>query len=349
MATAPRNIAVPAFLLVIFAFLLLISLMVWFWDSADDPSVIPPEVRTGIEEGAGRQSPAAQALTDDGEETDQQTTATDLPGLPAVTEAEFEQTATVGDEQRVQRIADEPSGTLERQRAGASGAGQSGSPPSSRRQAPDDGGTKAGSLGSTFVAIPAEQPPATIAPPQSKPAAEREEEIPIEEEEIPEPLSESPSPDELERPEPEPRDEPPDSRTVVQLIPNVAALSVGDHLAAVVMISGASDIGHVPFHLLYNSQVLLFEYGEEGLFLGGDGRQTAFFAASASGGGAVVVGLSRMGGGDGISGGGQLCTLHFTAIGPGAAGFAFSREKVRDSGNRIMPAFFMPAAVIVQE
>jgi hypothetical protein len=204
------------------------------------------------------------------------------------------------------------------------------------------------------VSIPVDQPQPipSPAPPESAPAAEpeteTEEDLPAEEYDDPEPLSDSPSDDEPERSESEPQEEPLDSTPVVQLIPTATELTVGDHLAVVVLISGASDVGHVPFHLLFNPQVLQFEYGEEGGFLGSDGRQTAFFAAPASGGGSVVVGLSRLGRGDGITGGGELCVLHFSAIGAGQSALSFSREKVRDSANQIVSSVFIPVAVNVQ-
>ena len=94
--------------------------------------------------------------------------------------------------------------------------------------------------------------------------------------------------------------------------------------------------------------MLRFEGADEGPFLRGGGKQTAFFAAPTSDGASVVVGLSRLGRGDGISGGGELCTLRFSVIGAGSAGLAFDRAKVRDSENRIAPASFVAAAVSVR-
>lgn len=104
-------------------------------------------------------------------------------------------------------------------------------------------------------------------------------------------------------------------------------VQVGDQVSIVIEISGATDVGHVPFHVTMNPQVLQFEYGEEGNFLSSDGRQTAFFAAATSDAAVVVVGLSRIRQGDGIRGGGDLCVLHFIAVGPGNAGLGFARAR----------------------
>ena len=114
-----------------------------------------------------------------------------------------------------------------------------------------------------------------------------------------------------------------------------------------IQIASASDVGHVPFHIVFNPLVLRFDYGTEGAFLSSDGRQTAFFASATTDGAAVVVGLSRLGRGNGVSGGGDLCVLHFTAVGQGNAGLGFARAKVRDSSNQIVPANFLAANVVV--
>lgn len=130
------------------------------------------------------------------------------------------------------------------------------------------------------------------------------------------------------------------------MVPSAVRVAVGDPLSIHVEIVGAADVGSVPFHVVYDPAVLRFEGGREGTFLKGDGRSTAFFAAPMSDGSEAVIGLSRLGAGDGIGGGGELCTLNFTAVGPGDAGLAFTRAHVRDSANRIVPAAFLPASVL---
>ena len=134
---------------------------------------------------------------------------------------------------------------------------------------------------------------------------------------------------------------------MVRMLPTVSQIEVGDRVRVVVEISGAVDVGHVPFHVTVDPSVLRFENAHEGTFLRSDGRETAFFAAAANDT-SVVIGLSRLRAGDGIDGSGELCVLHFTAVGPGDAGLAFSRAKVRDSRNRILPADFRSAAIVVR-
>lgn len=126
------------------------------------------------------------------------------------------------------------------------------------------------------------------------------------------------------------------------------AVAVGERVSVVIEIVSASEVGHTPFHVTFDPRVLEFDHGVEGAFLQSDGNQTAFFAATSSRGGSVVVGLSRLGRVPGVSGSGDLCVLNFNAIGPGNAALAFSRAKVRDASNQIIPSIFQPAVVVVQ-
>ena len=70
-----------------------------------------------------------------------------------------------------------------------------------------------------------------------------------------------------------------------------------------------------------------------------------FLAAPAAGGNEVVVGLARLGSGDGSDGGGELCVLNFTAIGGGDAGLAFSRARLMDSKSRVVPSLFEAGSI----
>jgi hypothetical protein len=161
--------------------------------------------------------------------------------------------------------------------------------------------------------------------------------------------------EETAEPEPQPpetgedRDEDETSTVpTVRMASEASELRVGTSFAVRILIEGAQDVGSVPFHVRFDPAVLRFESGAEGGFLGSDGRETAFLAAPTSSGDTVVVGLSRLGAGQGIAGGGELCTLRFTAIGPGNAGLGFASAKVRDSSNRIVPSVFQPVSLMVR-
>jgi len=135
---------------------------------------------------------------------------------------------------------------------------------------------------------------------------------------------------------------------LVTMVSSSSEVEVGASVSVTVRIAAARDIGHAPFHVSFDPQVLRFERGDEGPFLSSDGTPTAFFAAPTSDGAAVVVGLSRLGRIAGASGAGVLCTLHFVAVGPGSAELAFASAKLRDSANDIVPAQFGAASVSVR-
>jgi hypothetical protein len=135
---------------------------------------------------------------------------------------------------------------------------------------------------------------------------------------------------------------------VVQMIPSAERVLVGQQVTVSVQIASGTDVGHVPFHLTFDPTVLSFESGLEGQFLASDGWQTVFFASPATDGNRIVVGLSRLGAAEGIDGGGVLCTLIFSAIGPGNAQLGFQSQKVKDSQNRVVPSLFVAGSVIVE-
>lgn len=131
----------------------------------------------------------------------------------------------------------------------------------------------------------------------------------------------------------------------VQMSPSSRKAGVGQTLTVRVRISNGADVGSVPFHVVYNPQVLEFESGEEGSFLNRDSAKTAFFAAPMSSPGEIVVGLSRLGSGEGANGGGVLCLLRFRVLARGDAGLAFQKASVKDPRNKILAGDFQPARV----
>jgi len=157
-------------------------------------------------------------------------------------------------------------------------------------------------------------------------------------------------PPEDEEPPPEDRaPEQPAGPAVVRLVPGASSYRVGDRVMVQVMVDNAHNVGSVPFHLRYNRTVLEWvPPGTEGPLLRSDGAGTVFMASDTATGGEVVVGLSRMGGGDGISGSGVLATFEFQAVNPGDCGFVFVGASVKDPRAQNVPASFIPAVVTVE-
>jgi general secretion pathway protein D len=140
----------------------------------------------------------------------------------------------------------------------------------------------------------------------------------------------------------------PQTPATVRLVPSAPSYRVGDRVTVEVRIDNATNVGSVPFHLKYNRQVLEFvPPGVQGPFLNSDGANTAFLAMDSQGGGEIVVGYSRLGGGDGMSGAGTLATFQFQAINPGDCGFSWVGASVKDPQARNLPASFLVAPVPV--
>lgn len=142
--------------------------------------------------------------------------------------------------------------------------------------------------------------------------------------------------------------EPPAGPAIVRLVPSGTEFNVGDTVTIQVIIENAENVGSVPYHLRYDSNVLLFQNRAEGPFLSADGTTTVFLAAPLGEGGEIVVGHSRMGGGEGASGAGTLAVFEFVAINPGNCGFAFTGASVKDPQARNLPASFNTAVAVVQ-
>jgi hypothetical protein len=134
---------------------------------------------------------------------------------------------------------------------------------------------------------------------------------------------------------------------VVRLVPSRTTFTVGETVALEVFMENGNNIGSVPFHLRFNPQVLQFvPPAAEGSFLRADGTNTVFLASDT--GGEVVVGLSRLGGGEGASGTGSLAAFQFLAIAEGDAGLAFTGASVKDPQAKNLPASFSVVSVRVE-
>jgi general secretion pathway protein D len=200
---------------------------------------------------------------------------------------------------------------------------------------PEQAPERPGSIG---VSRPAEGVPAE----PEAPPAEADDDFVAPPTEEPPPAEEAPPGEDTGAPEPS-------GPAVVRLVPSAPTYKVGETVLVEIRLENGTNVGSVPFHLRYNRSVLEFlPPGEQGPFLGSDGTNTVFMAADAQSGGEIIVGNSRMGSAEGISGSGPLAVFRFQAINPGDAGFAFTGASVKDPQTRNMNASFASAAVTVE-
>jgi general secretion pathway protein D len=197
--------------------------------------------------------------------------------------------------------------------------------------------------GTTTTPVPIPVPPAPQPTPVPTPVP------------TPPPVDEAPPAEEPPAEEPPPDtggeqgENPPTGNANVLLVPSATSYRVGDRVIVEVRIDGAANVGSVPFHLKYNRAVLEFiPPAVQGPFLSADGANTVFLANDVGGGGEIVVGLSRLGGSEGVSGSGTLATFQFQAIGAGDCGFAWTGAAVKDPQARNLPASFATRPVPVE-
>ena len=191
---------------------------------------------------------------------------------------------------------------------------------------------------------PAEQDPRdTLDPPSSG----FDEEDPDIEEIDPEDRPRPPITEDDDEDEEEP-DDPPLTPALVSMVTAKNSYGVGEVVIVQVLLQNGQNVGSVPYHLRFNPQVLQFQGpAEEGPLLTSDGTNTVFLGTPNATGSEVIVGHSRMGSGNGVTGSGLLATFRFLAIGSGDAGLAFTSASVKDPQARNLPAAFNAVAVQV--
>ena len=109
-----------------------------------------------------------------------------------------------------------------------------------------------------------------------------------------------------------------------------------------VIISQATGVGSVPFHVAYDPKILQFlPPGTEGGFLKKDGASTVY-NAQASTLNEIFVAMARLGVPTGASGDGILCTFQFQALSAGTTILAFTEASVLDPTGQVLSAGFAP-------
>jgi hypothetical protein len=101
-----------------------------------------------------------------------------------------------------------------------------------------------------------------------------------------------------------------------------------------VLLEHGRDVASVPYHLLFDPDVLRLLGARQGRFLAAGGVDTAFFVAPTSAAGRLAVGQARLGGAKGVDGHGEVGRFEFDVIGPGEPAVWLERAAVVDSRGR---------------
>jgi hypothetical protein len=124
---------------------------------------------------------------------------------------------------------------------------------------------------------------------------------------------------------------------------------LGQDFTVSVVISGATGVGSVPFHIAFDPEFLDF-VGTGGVspFLSQDQTPVFVLATKGAGGNEVIVGLSRQGSRPGVSGQGTLLEMTFRPKKPGTTTLSFSELSVLDPQAQPLPHDTLPMTVVIQ-
>jgi hypothetical protein len=103
-----------------------------------------------------------------------------------------------------------------------------------------------------------------------------------------------------------------------------------------VVASDVEDLYGVAFDILYPATALDFVRVEEGSFLSAEGIGTTLQVAD-DGSGTLIIGLTRLGEADGVSGSGVLMTVTFQAAGNGGGSLVFDQERAVNRRGATIP------------
>jgi general secretion pathway protein D len=144
-------------------------------------------------------------------------------------------------------------------------------------------------------------------------------------------------------------DNAPSGPAIVNFDPSYLGTAPGQEFGASVVISGATGVGSVPFHLEFDPEILEFLGADQtSPFLSRDGTQVFVLATLSGNGREVIVGLSRQGNRPGIDGQGTLIQLRFRARKSGTTTLNFSNLSVLDPNAQPLPYDKLGMTVVVQ-
>jgi general secretion pathway protein D len=144
-----------------------------------------------------------------------------------------------------------------------------------------------------------------------------------------------------------PESEPEAPAITVSVQPVRTELTVNASSDITIDIENAVNVGSVPFYIDYDPNILEILDVREGPFMGSDGMSTVFMSSIDDRRGRIIIGLSRIGAGAGISGSGTLVEITAGGKSPGESPVAFSHESVLDPMAQSIPAVFTDGDVVV--
>lgn len=114
-------------------------------------------------------------------------------------------------------------------------------------------------------------------------------------------------------------------------------VQTGDEFEISVEIANAIGITNAPFYLRYESQLIKFVKATEGTFMKKDGKTSSFMTFDDEKRGKLIVGNSRIGDTEGISGSGTIMTVLFRAVQKGETRLSLENVKISGRNSKVVP------------
>jgi general secretion pathway protein D len=137
------------------------------------------------------------------------------------------------------------------------------------------------------------------------------------------------------------------AEAIISVVPEQTLIGVGQSATVSIDISNGVNVASVPFYLNFDPTLLDIQDVREGMFMRSDGRPTAFMYSVDDIRGRIIIGLSRIGPGDGADGAGTLVEISVQGRQPGTSPLAFSNESVLNPASERLPAIFTDGNVVV--
>jgi len=125
-----------------------------------------------------------------------------------------------------------------------------------------------------------------------------------------------------------------ESGTVSLTINGPQSVGKGDELTLTVDVNSNQNVVSIPFYLRYDQNLVSFVSAAEGGFMKQDGKSATFLTSNDAKNGRLIVGYSRLGDRQGISGSGQIMTVTFKANSTGKGRFFFENYRLIDGQGR---------------
>ncbi len=104
----------------------------------------------------------------------------------------------------------------------------------------------------------------------------------------------------------------------------------GETFSVTFFVNEVENLFSAPLYVQYDTQLFEFVGAVEGTFLKQGPSPTIFTHTALDGSGRIIVGLKQGAGGKGLSGGGELFSMEFKALGPGSGEIAPTRTNFRN-------------------